>query len=349
MTGWTAVGPSVLAAFLASLVEFVEALTIVLAVGIVRGWRSALIGAGAGVGVLTVLVLVLGTSLSSVPLAMLQLVVGTLLLMFGLRWLRKAVLRQAGVLPLHDEAEAFAKESDRLRRESGSSSRAFDRIAFIATFKAVMLEGMEVVFIVIALGAGGRLLVPAAFGAGLALALVLVLGIWLHRPLAKVPENALKFGVGVMLAAFGTFWVGEGVGLHWPGEDIAVVYLMATFLALALALVQASRRLNRTSARKGSRVITAAAPARVPLAGVAAELWGLFVDDGWLAGGVLAWAFAAWAVELHRPAVSAGACVVFAAGILMLLSLSVMQRARSIPIELQKVRHGELEAPGGRR
>jgi uncharacterized membrane protein len=328
MIGWTTAGPSVLTSFLASLVEFVEALTIVLAVGVVRGWHAALIGAAAGVALLTVLVLALGSSLKLVPLAELQVVVGVLLLMFGLRWLRKAVLRQAGVLPLHDEAEAFAKESERMRRASGGSARAFDKIAFITTFKAVVLEGIEVVFIVIALAAGGRMLVPATVGAGLALAVVLVLGLWLHRPLAKVPENALKFGVGVMLAGFGIFWVGEGIGLHWPGQDVAIVYLIAALSAMALALVPASRRLHRNATRPRHRAASAEARTGGPLAAVATELWGLFVDDGWLAGGVLAWTLAAWALAARQPVVSASGCAVFVAGVLLLLSLSVVFRAR---------------------
>jgi uncharacterized membrane protein len=330
MTGWTAAGPSVLASFLASLVEFVEALTIVLAVGIVRGWRSALLGAGAGVALLTLLVLALGTSLAAVPLPILQLVVGVLLLMFGLRWLRKAVLRQAGILPLHDEGEAFAKESERMRRGAGGSAGAIDKIAFVTTFKAVVLEGIEVVFIVIALGAGGRLLVPAALGAGAALAVVLVLGICLHRPLANVPENALKFGVGVLLAAFGTFWVGEGIGLGWPGADLAIVYLIVAFLGLALALVRAGRHLQHAvaGAARSRSVAASRSPVAGPIAAMGAELWGLFVDDGWLAGGVLVWALGAWALAVRYRVASAGACVVFAAGLLLLLAASVVDRAR---------------------
>jgi uncharacterized membrane protein len=341
MTSWTSVGPSVLASFLASLVEFVEALTIVLAVGIVRGWRSALFGAAAGVLVLAALVLALGTSLAALPLPILQFVIGALLLMFGLRWLRKAVLRQAGVLPLHDEAEAFAKETERLRRAAGGPAGALDKVAVATTFKTVMLEGIEVVFIVIALGSGGRLLAPAAIGAALALAVVLVLGVWLHRPLARVPENALKFGVGIMLAAFGTFWVGEGIGLHWPGEDLAIVVLMAAFLLLALALVAAGRRAHRGGSTKpGARAANApsaaAAPARLagPIRSAMTELWGLFVDDGWLAGGILAWLLAAWVFAARHPVAGAGACALFAAGVLSMLSLSVVQRARtrSLPI-----------------
>jgi uncharacterized membrane protein len=328
MIQWTSAGPSVLASFMASLVEFVEALTIVLAVGVVRGWRSALVGAAAGVVVLAALVLALGQSLSSVPLPILQVVIGVLLLMFGLRWLRKAVLRAAGVLALHDEAETYAKQTAQLRRGDGGGRTKLDKVAMLATFKAVMLEGIEVVFIVIALGAGGRLLVPASIGAGLALVVVLALGAWLHRPLAKVPENALKFGVGVMLAAFGTFWVGEGVGLQWPGADAAIVALMAAYLLVALALVKACRRVHRVAAAEPGTGPASVPVAASPLASIAGELWGLFVDDGLLAAGIVLWALAAWAIEARHLIAPAGACLAYAFGMTLLLSLSALRRAR---------------------
>jgi uncharacterized membrane protein len=327
MTGWAAAGSLVLASFAASLVEFVEALTIVLAVGIVRGWRPALLGAGTGIVLLTALLLALGSALTSVSLPLFQPVVGTLLLMFGLRWLRKAVLRQAAVLPSLDEAEAFAMETERLQRESGGTSSGLDKIGFITTFKAVLLEGIEVVFIVIALGAGGSLLVPAVLGAGLALAVVLGLGAWLHRPLATVPENTLKLGVGILLAAFGTFWVAEGIGLHWPGEDVAIVCLIASFVALAWVLVQVSRRLHRTAASRPRLSAPSALPAnRGPLTAAATTLRRLFVD-GWLGAGVLAWTMAAWAIEARQPAVLARGYAVFATGVFLVLSLSVVHRA----------------------
>jgi uncharacterized membrane protein len=329
MLDWTSAGPSILASFMASMVEFIEALTIVLAVGVVRGWRSALLGTAAGVAMLAGLVVALGQSLASVPLPLLQLVVGVLLLMFGMRWLRKAVLRAAGVLPLHDEAEAFVQETELMRRQGGATHAAIDKIAFLATFKTVMLEGIEVVFIVIALGAGGHFLVPAAVGAGLALALVAVLGLWLHRPLARVPENALKFGVGVMLAAFGTFWVGEGVGLEWPGADAAILVLMLVFLLVALGLVQVCQRVRRGAVPKHDKAATGQATAPSPIQGVAAELPGLFVDDGWLAAGILAWAAGAWGVEARYPITSTAACLLFAAGMPLLLSFSALRRSAS--------------------
>jgi Ca2+/H+ antiporter, TMEM165/GDT1 family len=238
---WAHAGPSILAAFLASLVEFVEALTVILAVGHVRGWRGALAGSGSAVLVLLALVAVLGGALTRVPLDAMQFVVGLLLLLFGMRWLRKAVLRSAGIIPLHDEAAAFAKETEALR-QMGGRGRGWDRVGFAASFQITMLEGTEVVFIVIAVGAGGAgLLVPASLGALAALVLVIILGLVVHRPLASIPENSLKFMVGVLLSAFGSFWIGEGIGLAWPGEDWSILGLIVGFLAVALVAVPLAR------------------------------------------------------------------------------------------------------------
>jgi uncharacterized membrane protein len=223
--------PIVLASFLASLVEFVEALTVLLAVGSVRGWRWPLAGAGAALLVLLALALCFGRAVMLVPLDLLRLGVGTLLLLFGLRWLRKAILRAAGIIPLHDEDQAFAREAAAMRRR-GASAGGWDAVAFGTCFEIVMLEGLEVLFIVIAVGAGGFLL-PAGIGALAALGVVSMLGVMLHRPLARIPENPLKFTVGVILSAFGTFWVGEGLGIHWPGGDGSVVWLVGGFLAVA--------------------------------------------------------------------------------------------------------------------
>jgi uncharacterized membrane protein len=241
---WAHVGTVVLAAFLASLVEFVEALTIVLAVGTTRWWRSALIGAGAGVLFLTVLSLAVGPALQRIPLTSLQLVVGVLLLLFGMRWLCKAILRAGGVIGLHDEAAIYAEETAVLARVGAGTPplRArLDRIALATSFKAVTLEGLEVIFIVIAAGAGG-LLAPAALGAALAGLLVILAGLAVRRPLARVPENTLKFAVGVLLSAFGVFWVGEGLRYPWPGEDLALLGLVGGFTAIALLAVAAVRR-----------------------------------------------------------------------------------------------------------
>lgn len=240
MISWATAAPAVTAAFLASLVEAVEALTIVLAVGTVRGWRPALTGTGAGLALLALLVLALGPLLDRVPLHALQLVIGVLLLLFGLRWLRKAILRSAGVIALHDETKAFAKEEANLRAAQGQHETQLDWIAGITAFKAVVLEGLEVVFIVIAVGAGRGLLVPAAIGALAACLVVLLLGIIIHRPLARVPENLLKFGVGIMLSSFGVFWTGEGLGIDWPGQDLAIVAFVAMFLLVGMVTVRLS-------------------------------------------------------------------------------------------------------------
>src|SRR5712672_4521008 len=190
------IGPAMTAAFLASLVEAVEALTIVLAVATVRGWRPAGLGALAGLAVLVAIVVALGPLLDRVPLHLLQFVIGVLLLLFGMRWLRKAILRSAGVIPLHDEATAFAAETAELREQARRNQARLDWIAAPTTFKAVLLEGLEVVFIVIALGAGRGLLVAASAGAVAACLPVALVGLIVHRPLARVPENTLKFAVG---------------------------------------------------------------------------------------------------------------------------------------------------------
>ena len=239
---WTAAAPAISAAFLGSLVEAVEALTILLAVATVRGWRPAGLGALAGLVLLVLIVLLLGPLLDLVPLHLLQLAIGVLLLLFGMRWLRKAILRSAGVIPLHDEAMAFAAETAELREQARRHEARLDWLAALASFKAVLLEGLEVVFIVIAVSAGRGLLVPASAGALAACLLVASVGFVVHRPLARVPENTLKFAVGVMLSAFGIFWTGEGLGVAWPGADLAIVAFAPLFLAVGLAAVVLARR-----------------------------------------------------------------------------------------------------------
>lgn len=239
-----------LASFLASLVECVEALTVVLAVGVVRGWRSALAGCAMGLLMLLLLVELLGHALASVPLHSFQLVVGALLLLFGMRWLRKAVLRAAGVLALHDEDAIYQREMQALGGQ-GSARPGLDKLAFVVTFKSTVLEGIEVVFIVLAIGAGrAELLWPASLGALAALLVVAALGLALHRPLARVPENTLKFAVGVLLCAFGTYWAGEGMGFAWPGEDGSLAGLAIGFLAVSMLCVPCCRRL---AVREGAR------------------------------------------------------------------------------------------------
>ena len=242
MGNWARIAPALTAAFLASLVEAVEALTIVLAVATVRGWRPAGLGATAGLLSLALIVAGLGPLLDRVPLHLLQLAIGVLLLLFGMRWLRKAVLRAAGIIPLHDEAAAFATETAGLREQASRHEARLDWLAALASFKAVLLEGLEVVFIVIAVSAGRGLLVPASAGALAACLMVAGFGFAVHRPLARVPENTLKFAVGVMLSAFGVFWTGEGLGVAWPGADLAIVAFVALFLAAGLGAVTLARR-----------------------------------------------------------------------------------------------------------
>jgi uncharacterized membrane protein len=234
--------PVMTAAFLASLVEAVEALTILLAVATVRGWRPAGLGALAGVAVLALIVVALGPLLGHVPLRILQFGIGVLLLLFGMRWLRKAILRAAGVIPLRDEAMTFAAETAELREQVRRNEARLDWIAALTTFKAVLLEGLEVVFIVIVLGAGRGMLVAASAGAVAACLAVALVGLIVHRPLARVPENTLKFVVGIMLSAFGVFWTGEGLGVAWPGSDFAIVGFAAIFLAVSVAAVALARR-----------------------------------------------------------------------------------------------------------
>jgi uncharacterized membrane protein len=251
--GWTHAGPTLVAAFLASLVEFVEALTVILAVGSVRGWRGALSGAAVAVLVLVAIVAVLGTVLTRIPLHAIQVAVGTLLILFGMRWLRKAILRAAGIIPLHDEQVAFARETQAMR-QLGRAGARWDGIGFAASFQITMLEGTEVVFIVVAIGAGGAgLLLPASLGAAAALIVVIAAGFAVHRPIAAIPENSLKFAVGVLLSSFGTFWVGEGIGLQWPGADWSLLGLVAAFLLIALLAVPLSRARAQLAARQGHR------------------------------------------------------------------------------------------------
>jgi uncharacterized membrane protein len=278
--------PTVLASFLASLVECVEALTVVLAVGSVRGWKPALSGTLGALLTLLVLVFLLGRSLALIPLFLLQTGIGLLLLLFGMRWLRKAILRASGAIALHDESETFAQETASLRARAPTDGR-WDRMAFATAYKIVMLEGIEVVFIVIALGASAALIVPAAAGAAAALGCVTLLGFALHRPLAKIPENTLKFAVGILLSAFGTFWVGEGVGVAWPAQDWSLLALVVIYLLTGSGLVfRFGRRAYPAPVVSRSLPLQ---PRRRVMARLFKELASLFVDDGWLALGAVAW------------------------------------------------------------
>src|SRR5437773_9347727 len=232
----------VAAAFLASAVEMVEALTIVLAAGLTRGWRSSLTGVAAATLTLAVVVAVLGPALTLVPLNALRLVVGALLLVFGLQWLRKAILRASGYKALHDEDASFARERAEARGAAHVERVGVDWYGFTLSFKGVLLEGLEVVFIVLTFGSAQGSIPLAAAGAGAALVLVAGIGVAVRAPLARVPENATKFAVGVMLTTFGIFWSTEGAGADWPGEDASLFGVLGFVALFSFALVRLLRR-----------------------------------------------------------------------------------------------------------
>jgi len=229
-------------AFIASAVEMVEALTIVLASGLARGWRSSLAGLGAATVALAAIVGALGPALTLVPLSALRLVVGALLLAFGLQWLRKAILRASGYKPLHDEDAIFARELEGARAAAQEQRAGLDWYGFTLSFKGVLLEGLEVAFIVITFGSTQRNVGLAAAAAGAALVLVASVGLLVRAPLARVPENTMKFAVGVMLTTFGIFWATEGAGAHWPGDDASLPGVLAFVILLSFASVTLLRR-----------------------------------------------------------------------------------------------------------
>lgn len=229
--------------FLASAVEAVEALTIVLAVGSTRSWSSALSGTATAFAALALVTVGLGPAVTALPIDVLRLVVGGLLLVFGLQWLRKAILRASGLKALHDEAEEF-EEQTVAAAKAGRAREGLDAYAFTISFKGVFLEGLEVVFIVLTFGANQHRVGLAAAAAATAALAVAATGLIVHRPLSKIPENNLKFAVGVMLTSFGIFWGAEGAGADWPGGDVALLVIVPAVLAFSLALAFTARRLS---------------------------------------------------------------------------------------------------------
>jgi uncharacterized membrane protein len=255
LMGSTATWGLVTATFTASFVEFVEAFTIVLAMGTLRSWKSALAGTALAVVALAVFTAVAGYALVNwLPKSALQLGIGTLLLIFGLQWQRKAILRSAGLKALHNEEEEFREQAEAARRASGETRLGLDWFAFVVSFKGVFLEGVEVVFIVITFGLNADNVPLAALGAAVAGVLVLIIGVAAHRPLARVPENTLKYVVGLLLTTFGTFWAVEGLGvfrggggsLAWPGEDWALLALLACWFLLSQLLIRVLPGLTRS-------------------------------------------------------------------------------------------------------
>jgi uncharacterized membrane protein len=241
-----------LTAFLASGVEMVEALTIVLAVGVTRGWRSTLVGVGAAAVALAALIAALGPAISSVGIDTLRVIVGGLLLIFGLQWLRKAILRASGYTALRDEAAAYERERAEALNASPDRRAALDWYSFTLAFKGVFLEGLEVAFIVITFGAArSHGVVIAAAAAGAALLIVVAVGVIVRTPLSQVPENSLKFAVGLLLTSFGTFWSAEGAGVSWPGSDAALLVILALLSLTSIAAVRLLRR-AREAAHAGA-------------------------------------------------------------------------------------------------
>ena len=231
-----------LSTFLASAVEMVEALTIVLAVGITRGWRSTLVGVGGALVALAIVVALLGPALTRIPLSDLRIVVGALLLIFGLQWLRKAILRASGYKALHDEDAIYQRELAEAKTADTVVRASVDWYAFTLSFKGVFLEGLEVAFIVLTFGSTQGSIPLAAVGAAAAILIVGLAGVFIHAPLSRVPENTMKFAVGVMLTTFGTFWSAEGVGVNWPGSDAAIIGVLAFVLLISFAFVAALRQ-----------------------------------------------------------------------------------------------------------
>jgi uncharacterized membrane protein len=228
----------ILASFLGTAVEFIEALTIVLAVGVVRGWRSSLSGMTAAIIVLTALVALLGVPLMNlVSLGLFQLIIGILMLMFGMRWLRKAILRYSGLKALHLEDKAYAEELDRQQSQAKTGNR-MDWFGFATSFNIVLLEGIEAVFIVLTFGLAAKSLSSAITGSIIGLVLVVIAGVLLRKPLAMIPENTMKFVVGLMLSGFGIFWVGEGIGVQWWHADLSILVNTAVLLLVSLICIR---------------------------------------------------------------------------------------------------------------
>jgi uncharacterized membrane protein len=244
-----------LTAFLASAVEMVEALTIVLAVGVTRGWRSTIIGVASAIAALAVLIVALGPAISSVPIDVLRIVVGGLLLVFGLQWLRKAILRASGHKALNDESLAFETEREEAAAAGDEERAGLDWYSYTVSFKGVFLEGLEVAFIVVTFGASRHNGVAiAAAAAAAAFVVVLVAGVVVRAPLSRVPENTLKFTVGLLLTSFGTFWTAEGAGATWPGEDAAILGILGVMAIASLAAVRLLRREGPAGAVRRAQV-----------------------------------------------------------------------------------------------
>jgi uncharacterized membrane protein len=324
----------VLATFLAAGVEWVEALTIVLAVGTVKGWRSAFAGMAGAFLILFALVAVFGVTLTNyVPIDSLRTFVGLFLLLFGLKWLYKAILRSSGLKALHDEAKAYEETREHL----GTGARggaALDWVGVGTSFNGVLLEGLEVVFIVIALG--GLNNVPGAVaGAVASLATVIALGVAFRQPLTAVPENTMKYVVGIMLTAFGTFFVGEGIGIDWWHSDLSILILIAIYALASLVLVQILRREPGTFRIEG--------PVARVLRAIGAEIWGLFVDDSALATIAVA-AVLGVALYLEHVTHATWAPVLLVGGVLLAIVFALSGAAKGRKPKAAPATSGQIDS-----
>jgi Ca2+/H+ antiporter, TMEM165/GDT1 family len=304
----------VLATFIAAAVEWVEALTIVLAVGLFKGWRSAFAGTIAGLLVLSLITVAFGVAITShVDIALVRTVVGVFLLLFGLKWLHKAILRSSGLKALHDEAKAFEATKQLLAATGGPPSTGIDKVGFTTALSGVFLEGLEVVFIVIALG--GLHSVPAAtIGAGASLVVVIAAGIVFRAPLTRVPENTMKYVVGILLTSFGTFFAGEGIGVAWWHDDVVLLPLIAVYGAGSLAAVWVLRHPGAVTVEvRFLRSVRAAL----------SEVWGLFVDEGALAIATIAVLLGAAVFVDHFSSQRGVAAVLLVIGVFVAVAISL--------------------------
>ena len=296
--------PLILTVFVACAVEAIEALTIVLAAGLTREWRSTFQGMAVALAVLAAIVAALGPTITLLPLTALRLVVGALLAIFGLQWLRKAILRATGYQSLHDEASAYLREVTAAKAAAPSSrGRVHDWYAFTLSFKGVLLEGLEVVFIVITFGANQRDVGAAVIGAAAAVVVVAVTGVLVRAPLARVPENAMKFAVGIMLTSFGIFWGAEGAGVSWPGQDAALLVLVPVVALVALCYTvllrpRPGRRPSRARDGAGGELVSR-------LRSIGAFWYDFVVGDDWRVAVVVVAALALTAVLVHAAGVNA--------------------------------------------
>jgi uncharacterized membrane protein len=240
------------ASFLGTAVEFIEALTVVLAVGVVRGWKSSLSGMAVALLVLAAMVTLFGVPLMNlVNLAAFQLIIGILMLLFGMRWLRKAILRYSGLKALHLEDKAYVEELNR-QRSHAKSNNAMDWFGFVTSFNIVLLEGIEAVFIILTFGLAAHSLISSITGGIIGLVMVVVAGILLRKPLATIPENTMKFVVGLMLSGFGIFWVGEGIGVNWWHADVSIIVISLFLLLVSFFCVRLLSRKHNQQNRENS-------------------------------------------------------------------------------------------------